>query len=132
MLLTPSMVTSGKDALRRADPDEVADKTLTCLMRTAPAGVPGIVFLSGGHTDQEATANLNEINKKAAAVSVPWQLNFSYGRAPQGSPLKAWAGNRKNVLSAWEAFYERARLAGLDRQGSLQRELAIIDEKVFQ
>ena len=124
MLLKPSMVTSGKEGTIRAKPDEVAEKTLACLMRTVPAAVPGIVFLSGGQSDLEATANLNEINLKAATAGTPWQLSFSYGRALQGAPLRAWGGDSENVQSAQSAFYSQAHVVSLARQGYLQVETA--------
>ena len=124
MLLKPSMVTSGKEALIRAKPAEVAEKTLTCLLRTVPAAVPGIVFLSGGQSDQEATANLNEISVKAASVGAPWQLSFSYGRALQGAPLKVWGGDPDNVESSQSAFYSRTQMVSAARQGALQTAIA--------
>ena len=91
-LLKPNMVLSGKDAGNRAGPEEVAEKTVSCFKRTVPAAVPGIVFLSGGQSDEEATVNLDAINRHAASVGAPWELSFSYGRGLQAAPLKAWGG----------------------------------------
>lgn len=127
LLLKPSMVTLGKEALARAEPGEVAQKTLTRPLRTAPAAVPGIVFLSGGQSDQEATANLNEINVKAASVGAPWQLSLSYARDLQAAPLKAWEGSSDNVQSAQSAFYCRTHMVSAARQGALQPEIASHD-----
>ena len=87
-------------------------------MRVVPAAVPGIVFLSGGQSDDEASANLNAINKRAAATGAPWQLSFSFGRGLQQAPLKAWGGKPENVERAKQAFYHRAKLTGAARQGS--------------
>jgi fructose-bisphosphate aldolase class I len=79
-LLKPNMILSGKDAARRAESEEVAEKTVDCLKRVVPAAVPGIVFLSGGQSDEDAAENLNAINQISAKVGAPWQLSFSYGR----------------------------------------------------
>ncbi len=116
-LLKPSMVLSGSTAPSRADAEEVADKTITCFSRSVPSSVPGIVFLSGGQSDQEATVNLNAINRKASSVGAPWQLSFSYGRGLQAAPLKAWGGDKANVEHAQQAFYHRAKLTSAARQG---------------
>ena len=83
----------GKDASDRAGPEEVAEKTVACLSRTVPAAVPGMVFLSGGQSDDEATANLDAINRHASSVGAPWELSFSFGRGLQAAPLKAWGGD---------------------------------------
>lgn len=116
-LLKPNMVLSGKEAPNRAGPKEVAQMTVECLKRTVPAAVPGIVFLSGGQGDEEATKNLNEINLYGAAVNAPWQLSFSFGRGLQAAPLKAWSGRSENAHIAKQAFHKRAALASLARQG---------------
>jgi fructose-bisphosphate aldolase class I len=120
MLLKPNMVVPGSDAPRQASPVEVADATLACFRRTVPAAVPGIVFLSGGQRDEEATANLNAIN---ARQPHPWQISFSYGRALQTAALKAWAGKPANVAGAQRAFYRRARLNGAARGGRYTPEM---------
>ena len=129
-LLKPNMVVSGKSAADRASPEEVADKTVACLKHTVPAALPGVVFLSGGQSDKEATANLNAISERAAAVGAPWQLSFSYGRALQDAPLKAWGGEAGNLERAQRAFHRRAHLTSAARQGSytpqMERDLAAV------
>jgi len=113
MLLKPSMVTPGK-ANRKAPPAEVAEHTLRIFRRAVPAAVPGIFFLSGGQTPEEATANLNALNSQGPQ---PWALSFSYGRALQEPALRAWSGNSANADKAQQALYKRARLNGLARDG---------------
>ena len=115
MLLKPNMVLSGKDCPRQASVEEVAEATVKCLRRTVPAAVPGIVFLSGGQTNEKATAHLNAMN--AIAETHPWQLSFSYGRALQDPPLRAWRGDAANLQRAQGAFYHRAKLNGAARFG---------------
>jgi fructose-bisphosphate aldolase class I len=110
MLLKPNMVLSGKEAAKRAGADEVARYTVECFRATVPAAVPGIVFLSGGQSDDEATINLDAINRYAAKVRAPWTLSFSYGRGLQAAPQKAWSGKSANVTVAQRAFQHRARL----------------------
>ncbi len=110
MLLKPNMVLSGKEASKRAAPEEVARLTVECFRATVPAAVPGIVFLSGGQSDDEATINLDAINRYAAKVRAPWTLSFSYGRGLQAAPQRAWSGKRDNVSSAQRAFLHRAKL----------------------
>jgi len=110
MLLKPNMVLSGKEASKRAAPEEVARLTVECFRATVPAAVPGIVFLSGGQSDAEATINLDAINRYAAKVRAPWTLSFSYGRGLQAAPQKAWSGKPDNVSSAQRAFLHRAKL----------------------
>ncbi len=109
-LLKPNMVISGKDCPEQADVEEVARRTLRCLKRTVPAAVPGIVFLSGGQSDEAATLHLNAMNK--IGESVPWKLSFSYGRALQAAPLKAWGGKAENLAAGQQAFFERAKANG--------------------
>lgn len=116
-LLKPSMVLSGNKATNRADPEEVAAKTIECFRSSVPADLPGIVFLSGGQSDEEATANLNAINERANEFGAPWALSFSYGRGLQAAPLKAWSGQSSNVEQAKEAFYNRAKLTSAARDG---------------
>jgi fructose-bisphosphate aldolase class I len=111
-LLKPNMVLSGYDASERAGADEVAEETIRCFKRHVPAAVPGIVFLSGGQSDEDATANLNAMNKLGPH---PWQLSFSYGRALQAPALKAWAGD--NVEGGQRAFYHRAKMNSAARSG---------------
>jgi fructose-bisphosphate aldolase class I len=114
-LLKPNMVLSGKKNAQQAGPDEVADATIRCFLDHVPAAVPGIVFLSGGQTDEQATANLNAMN--ARDESLPWQLSFSYGRALQAPALKAWSGAEEKLADGQKAFYHRARLNGAARHG---------------
>jgi fructose-bisphosphate aldolase class I len=114
MLLKPNMVLSGKECPTQADPEEVADSTVRCFRSVVPAAVPGIVFLSGGQSDEQATANLNALNRSGPH---PWELSFSYGRALQAPALKAWRGDEANVAAGQEAFAHRARLNGAARSG---------------
>jgi fructose-bisphosphate aldolase, class I len=114
MLLKPNMVLSGYEAPNRATHEEVARWTLQCLRRHVPASVPGIVFLSGGQTDADATANLDALNR---AEDAPWQLSFSYGRALQGAALRAWAGKSENVLAAQRELLDRATVTAAARAG---------------
>jgi fructose-bisphosphate aldolase, class I len=116
-LLKPNMVLSGKDASNRAPAEEVARQTVACFKETVPAAVPGIVFLSGGQSDEEATVNLDAINRHAATASVPWQLSYSYGRGLQAAPQKAWSGKNENKDAAQQAFYHRAMVTSAARQG---------------
>ncbi len=120
MLLKPNMVLSGYDASGRAGVQEVTEQTLRCFRRHVPAAVPGIVFLSGGQTDEDATAHLNAMN---AMGPHPWELSFSYGRALQAPALKAWAGEAANVASGQAAYLHRAKMNGLARSGSYSPEM---------
>jgi fructose-bisphosphate aldolase class I len=115
MLLKPNMVLSGSDCPTQAGVEEVARATVDALGDTVPASVPGIVFLSGGQSDEAATAHLNAMNRLGG---VPWQLSFSYGRALQAPALKAWKGETANGPAAQRAFLHRARLNGAARSGS--------------
>ena len=114
-LLKPNMVLPGYDAADQADDQHIATMTVACFKRTVPSAVPGIVFLSGGQSDEQATSRLNEMNKLGPH---PWQLSFSYGRALQAPALKAWLGDAANVGAAQKAFGHRARLNGAARSGS--------------
>jgi fructose-bisphosphate aldolase class I len=118
-LLKPNMVLSGYSASSRAGIDEVADATLDVLSKHVPAAVPGIVFLSGGQTDEDATTHLNAMN---ALGPHPWELSFSYGRALQAPALKAWRGDEANVQAAQEAYGHRAKMNGLARSGEYSAE----------
>jgi fructose-bisphosphate aldolase, class I len=115
MLLKPNMVLSGYDAPARAGVQDVAEQTVRCFRRHVPAAVPGIVFLSGGQTDEDATAHLNAMN---AMGPHPWELSFSYGRALQAPSLKAWRGDPANVPAGQAAYLQRAKMNGLARSGS--------------
>ena len=124
MLLKPNMVLSGKGSPTQAGADEVADLTLRCFRETVPAAVPGIVFLSGGQSDQQASENLNAINSRGPQ---PWVLSFSYGRALQAPALKAWGGSAENVQAAQSALELRARCnsaAVAGRYSAAREELA--------
>src|SRR5438034_1008242 len=119
-LLKPNMVLSGYDASSRAGADEVAEWTLKCFYKHVPAAVPGIVFLSGGQSDEDATIHLNAMNKRGPH---PWQLSFSYGRALQAPALKAWLGKEEKVDAAQRAYYHRAKLNGAARTGMYAPEM---------
>ena len=123
IILKPNMVLSGKEASDRANAAKVAEKTVNCFMENVPAAVPGICFLSGGMADEESTVNLNAVNLYAAKVSAPWQLSFSYGRALQAAPLKAWLGKKSNVEAAQRAFQHRAYVVSAARQGIYKPEM---------
>jgi fructose-bisphosphate aldolase, class I len=116
MLLKPNMVLSGKDCPEQAGVEAVARRTVRTLKRTVPAAVPGIVFLSGGQSDEVATVHLNAMNK--LGETLPWHLSFSYGRALQAAPLKAWAGIAANTATAQAAFLERAKANGAATLGA--------------
>jgi len=120
MLLKPNMVLSGYDGSDQASHEQVAEETIRCFRRHVPAAVPGIVFLSGGQSDEDATANLNAMN---ALGPHPWQLSFSYGRALQAPALKAWAGKQENVEAAQRAYYHRAKMNGAARTGMYAPEM---------
>ena len=113
--LKPNMVLSGKDCPEQAGEREVAEATIRCFLRHVPAAVPGVVFLSGGQSETEATRNLNAMN---AQGSFPWELSFSYGRALQASALAAWGGDSANIAAAQKALYHRARCNGAARTGN--------------
>ena len=120
MLLKPNMVISGTTCPEQADVNEVASATLRCLKRTVPAAVPGIVFLSGGQSDEVATAHLNAMN---SVGNLPWALSFSYGRALQAPALKAWGGKPDNVKAAQDAYYLRAKCNGAASQGNYSADM---------
>ena len=113
-VLKPSMVISGKKCARQASVDEVAERTVRILKRTVPAAVAGIAFLSGGQSDEVATAHLDAMNKLG---NNPWPLTFSYGRALQAACLKAWRGSAANVPAAQAALSHRGRMNGLASLG---------------
>jgi fructose-bisphosphate aldolase class I len=115
ILLKPNMVLSGSTCSKQASVREVAEATLHCFHRSVPAAVPGCVFLSGGQSDELATAHLNEMNKLGGG---PWELSFSYGRALQAPALKAWGGKTENVKAAQQAYFHRAKCNGAARSGS--------------
>src|SRR6478752_1510676 len=114
-LLKPNMVLSGYDASSRAGADEVAEWTLKCFYKHVPAAVPGIVFLSGGQSDEDSTANLNAMNARGPH---PWQISFSYGRALQAPSLAAWGGKPENVEAGQRAYYHRAKMNSAAQTGT--------------
>ena len=114
MILKPNMAVSGKKCAKQASVEEVAEKTIRMLKACVPAAVPGIAFLSGGQSDEEATAHLNAMN---AIGHLPWKLTFSYGRALQAAPQKAWSGKSENVAAGQRAFTHRARMNALASKG---------------
>jgi fructose-bisphosphate aldolase class I len=120
LILKTSMVVSGKECPRQANVDDVAERTVRVLKRTVPAAQPGIVFLSGGQSDEAATAHLNAM---AATKGLPWPLTFSYSRALQNPALKAWRGQAANAAAAQKAFHHRAHMNGLAAQGKWKPEL---------
>jgi fructose-bisphosphate aldolase class I len=120
MVLKPNMAVPGKKSGTRASVDEVAEKTLHVLKACVPAAVPGIAFLSGGQSDEEATAHLDAMNR---AGPLPWRLTFSYGRALQHAPQKAWSGKSENVAAAQRAFNHRAMMNGLASLGQWKADL---------
>jgi fructose-bisphosphate aldolase class I len=120
MLLKPNMVISGKKCARQASPQEVAEATIRCLTRYVPAAVPGIVFLSGGQSPEDATAHLNAMNMRSPH---PWQLSFSYGRALQEPVLTTWKGQESNVAAAQMVFLKRCLLNGLACGGAYMRDM---------
>jgi fructose-bisphosphate aldolase, class I len=124
ILLKPNIVLSGSDCPTQAGVEEVAAATVACLRDTVPASVPGIVFLSGGQSDEVATAHLNAMNRLGDA---PWELSFSYGRALQAPALKAWKGEAANGPAAQRAFQHRARLNGAARSGSYTEAMETAD-----
>jgi len=120
MVLKPNMAVPGKKSQKRATVAEVAEETVRVLKATVPAAVPGIAFLSGGQSDEEATAHLDAINKLGP---LPWRVTFSYGRALQAAPQKAWSGKSENVAAAQRAFGHRAAMNGLAALGQWQADL---------
>ena len=119
-ILKPNMVVSGKKCPTQAGVQEVAEKTIKVFKRTVPAAVPGIVFLSGGQSDELATAHLDAMNKIG---NLPWALSFSYGRALQAAPQKAWGGKAENVPAAQKAFAHRAKMNSLAALGKWDAKL---------
>jgi len=119
-LLKPNMVLSGYECPQQASDDEVADKSIAVYRYAVPAAVPGIVFLSGGQSDEQATARLNVMNQRGPH---PWQLSFSYGRALQAPALKAWGGEAAQLAAGQQAYAKRARLNGAARSGDYKPEM---------
>ncbi|MBO0351948.1 fructose-bisphosphate aldolase class I [Phormidium pseudopriestleyi FRX01] len=122
MILKPNMVLPGLTCPQQASVDEVADATVQCLLRTVPAAVPGIAFLSGGQSSEIASARLNAMNLRFK-VQAPWALTFSFGRAIQQPALELWHGKESNVLAAQQALLHRARYNGAARQGEYKTDM---------
>ena len=122
MILKPNMVLSGYKCSEQASVDEVAEMTVTVLKRCVPSAVPGIAFLSGGQSNEDATAHLNSMNKILDNNS-PWNLTYSYGRALQAPALDAWLGKEENVPAAQDAFYKRAKLNSLATKGDYSEDM---------
>jgi fructose-bisphosphate aldolase, class I len=120
MILKPNMAVSGKKSGKQAGVEEVAEKTIRLLKSCVPAAVPGIAFLSGGQSDEEATAHLDAMNRIGG---LPWKLTFSYGRALQAAPQKAWSGKAENVSAGQQAFSHRARMNSLASKGEWKADL---------
>jgi fructose-bisphosphate aldolase class I len=123
MILKPSMVIPGQKSGEKKSSREIAEATVTALMRWVPAAVAGIAFLSGGQADVEATLNLNEINLVASERKAPWSLTFSYGRALQHAAISTWKGEDANVAAAQAAFAHRAKMNGLAALGRYSPDL---------
>jgi fructose-bisphosphate aldolase, class I len=120
MVLKPNMAVPGKKSPKQVSAEEVAEKTMRMLKDCVPPAVPGIAFLSGGQSDEEATAHLDAINKIG---DLPWRVTFSYGRALQAAPQKAWSGKAENVAAAQRAFNHRAMMNGLATRGQWKADL---------
>jgi fructose-bisphosphate aldolase class I len=120
MVLKPNMVVPGKKSAKQASVEEVAKKTIHLLKACVPAAVPGVAFLSGGQSDEDATAHLSAMN---GIGGLPWSLTFSYGRALQAAPQKAWSGKPENVAAGQRAFTHRAQMNSLASKGEWQAEL---------
>jgi fructose-bisphosphate aldolase, class I len=120
IVLKPNMAVPGKKSAKRASVEEVAEKTVKMLKDCVPGAVPGIAFLSGGQSDEEATAHLDAMNKIG---NLPWGLTFSYGRALQAAPQKAWSGKAENVAAGQRAFAHRAKMNGLAALGQWKADL---------
>jgi len=120
MVLKPNMAVPGKKSAKKASVQEVAEKTVKMLKECVPGAVPGIAFLSGGQSDEEATAHLDAMNKIG---NLPWGLTFSYGRALQAAPQKAWSGKAENVAAGQRAFTHRAKMNGLAALGQWKADL---------
>jgi fructose-bisphosphate aldolase class I len=120
MILKPNMVISGKKSPKQSSVAEVAEKTIRLLKACVPAAVPGIAFLSGGQSDLDASAHLDAMNRIGG---LPWRLSFSYGRALQAAPLKAWSGKAENLAAGQRAFTHRAQMNSLASKGEWQADL---------
>src|ERR1019366_6375933 len=120
MILKPNMAISGKKCPKQASVEDVAERTVRLLKNCVPAAVPGIAFLSGGQSDEDATAHLDAMNRIG---SLPWPLTFSYGRALQAAPQKAWSGKAENIAAGQRALIHRARMNSLASKGEWKADL---------
>jgi fructose-bisphosphate aldolase class I len=120
ILLKPNMVLAGYECPQQPDDEEVAERTLRCLRRHVPAAVPGIVFLSGGQSDEDATTRLNLMNRMGPQ---PWEVSFSYGRGLQAAALATWHGDADEVPAAQAQYRHRARCTGAARRGEYSEEI---------
>ncbi len=118
IVLKPNMVLPGQQCPEQASVDEVAEQTIDCFLDCVPAAVPGIAFLSGGQTDEQATLHLNRMNQ--LQTNLPWRLTFSYGRALQQAPMKAWSGDNGNLVQVHEKILQRAQVNALASQGQFE------------
>ena len=121
IVLKPNMVLSGKACAQQASADEVADETVACFLDCVPAAVPGIAFLSGGQTDEQATVHLNRMNQ--LNMNLPWQLTFSYGRALQQAPMKVWSGDNDKSAQVHQSILERAQVNALASMGQFDEQV---------
>ncbi len=117
IVLKPNMVLSGKECTEQAGVDEVARQTVDCFLDCVPASVPGVAFLSGGQTDEQATQHLNKMNQ--LGLNLPWYLTFSYGRALQQAPMKAWSGDNSKTVEVHQQILQRAEVNALASQGAV-------------
>jgi len=118
MLLKPNMITPGTQCEKKSTPKEIAERTIITLQRTLPSACPGVMFLSGGQSEEEATLNLNAMNQ--SSLKKPWSLSFSYGRALQHSTIKAWGGKEENLGKAQEVLITRAKANSEAQLGKYQ------------
>ncbi len=126
IVLKPNMVISGNKCTVQASVEEIASRTVECLKSTVPSSVPGIAFLSGGQSNEDATAHLNMMNAKYGD-DLPWNLTYSYGRALQQSALNTWLGKTENVLAGQDAFFYRAKLNGLASKGEYSQSMEKVE-----
>ncbi len=118
IVLKPNMVLSGKECTEQASVEEVARQTVDCFLDCVPASVPGVAFLSGGQTDEQATQHLNKMNQ--LGLNLPWYLTFSYGRALQQAPMKAWSGDNSKTVEVHQKILQRAEVNALASQGQFE------------
>ena len=127
ILLKPNMIISGNNSNDQSDVKEISKKTIKCLSENVPIEVPGIVFLSGGQSNELATKNLNEINK---TKNLPWKLSFSYGRALQQPVITTWSGENKNTEKAQKELFKRAKLNSLATEGKYEDEMEFLENEL--